>query len=143
MEPEFQSMKKTTITFCLLFIGLFVFGQTDQTENSKSMETGWVDLSQSHAYFKPDYSYHFEDSCYRAVAEKVSRKDWEKAFEHRMEYNYYRDTNDFYRNALAKLSVFRTLNDEGKETFAIWQDFSLGNVGLDNVHADTIASGEA
>lgn len=104
-------MKKTIIAFCILMMGTSVFAQT-------------------HEDFSPGYDYHFADSCYRAVAEKVSRRDWEKAFAHRIEYNYYRDTSDFYQNAQAKLSVFRAMNDESKEALAIWNDIALVNVGL-------------
>lgn len=103
-------MKKTIIAFCILMMGTSVFAQT-------------------HEVFSPGYDYHFADSCYRAVAEKVSRRDWEKAFAHRIEYNYYRDTSDFYQNAQAKLSVFRAMNDESKEALAIWNDIALVNVG--------------
>lgn len=121
-------MRKTLITFCLLIFCLSVLAQTEKPVVPVKMEK-FTDSHTQHPCFNPGYGYHFADSCYRAVAEKVSRRDWEKAFAHRMEYNYYRDTSDSFQNSLAKLSVFRAMDDASKEEVTIWGEPGFENVG--------------
>ncbi len=87
------------------------------------------DYSSDH-YFTSGYDYHFSDSCYHAVAEKVSRKAWGKAFDHRTNYNYYRDTTDYKLNASTRSAVFHAMSDAGKEAFAVWNDLVLANTGF-------------
>ena len=69
------------------------------------------------AIYQDGYSYQIRDSHYTIKEEQITREMWEDAYNHRFEYNYYRDTADSWTNTDAKVAAFRTLSEEGKEAY--------------------------
>ena len=78
--------------------------------------------------YQDGYSYQIRDSHYTIKEEQITREMWEDAYNHRFEYNYYRDTADSWTYTDAKLAAFRTLIEEGKEWY-VWEDLILYNIG--------------
>ena len=78
--------------------------------------------------YRDGYSYHLKKSSYTIKEEQVTREMWEEAYNHRFEYNYYRDTTDWWNNKNAKVAAFRTLSENGKESYA-WDDLVIDNIG--------------
>lgn len=87
--------------------------------------------------YRDGYSYHIEDSCYTILEEQVTQEMWEEAYNHRFEYNYYRDTTDWWKNKNAEVAAFRMLSDSGKEMY-VWGDLGLLNIGCFNTTEEYI-----
>ena len=122
-------MKKVFLTIALA-TALVSCNKAKLCGNSKSAEDGEATIENNDMIdiYRDDYSFCLKDSCYTVVEEPVTREMWEEAHNHRLEYNFYRDTTDFYNNKSAEVAAFRTLSNEGQSSY-VWTDLWLCNIG--------------